>query len=211
MKMLRWLLNRLKTANPLVATGVASAIMLMLIALAVDESLRKLLDALPSWMDVSLLLVVFIVILALPAEVMIATAVSYKRAHLGLHRLVYTFLALVLMFTDAYFVSVVLDDRSGTPCYAEPCQLDNDIPLKGVQPVWRWLPDIQGRRLSLKRIGLAYVDCFHYSLVTSSTVGFGDITPVRWYAKLLTDSQILLSLGLTVLGVSRVFAGGGHG
>jgi hypothetical protein len=211
MKMLRWLLNRLKTANPLVATGIASAIMLMLIALAVDESLRRLLKALPSWMDIWLVLAVFVVILALPAVAMISTAVSYKRAHLGLQRLVYTFLALVLMFSDAYFVSVVLDDRGGTPCYVEPCHLDNDIPLKGVQPVWRWLPDIQGRHLSLKRIGLAYIDCFHYSLVTSSTVGFGDITPVRWYAKLLTDSQILLSLGLTVLGVSRVFAGSNRG
>jgi hypothetical protein len=210
MKMLRWLLNRLKGANPLVATGIASVIMLMLVALGVDESLRRLLNALPSWMDIWLVLAVFAVILALPAVAMISTAVSYKRAHLGLRRLVYTFLALVLMFSDAYFVSVVLDDRGGTPCYAEPCLLDNDLPLKGVQPVWRWLPDIQGRRLSLKRIGLAYVDCFHYSLVTSSTVGYGDITPVRWYAKLLTDSQILLSLGLTVLGVSRVFAGGGH-
>ena len=52
MKMLRWLLNRLKTANPLVATGIASAIMLMLVALAVDQSLRRLLSALPSWMDI---------------------------------------------------------------------------------------------------------------------------------------------------------------
>lgn len=206
MNLFRRFFNRIQTANPLVATGIASAVMLILVALAVNESLRRLLNALPSWMDIWLVLAVVVLILAIPAVVMIATVVSYKSAHLGLRRLVYTFLALLLVFTDAYFVSLVVDDRGGTPCYSEPCNAENDIPLKGAQPVWHWLPGVEGRHLSMKRIGLAYLDCFHYSLVTGSTVGYGDITPVRWYAKLLTDLQILLSLGLTVLGVSRVFA-----
>ena len=180
--------------------------MLFLVVLGINESLRRLLRALPDWMDIPLVLFVVVLILATPIVAMIATVVNYKRAHLGLSRLIYTFLAVLLMFADAYFVSVVADDRGGTRCAAEPCQFDNDIPLKGVQPVWRWFPEPQPRHLSLKRIALAYLDCVHYSIVTGSTVGYGDITPVRWYAKVLTDLQILLCLGLTVLGVSRVFA-----
>jgi hypothetical protein len=117
-------------------------------------------------------------------------------------------MALILFFADAYFVTVVIDDRGGTPCTVSACAFDNDIPLKGVHPVWRWSSEgPRRRRMSLGRIGLAYVDCFHYSVVTGSTVGYGDVIPVRWYAKLMADCHILLSLGLTVLGVSRVFAG----
>jgi len=208
MTTLRWILNRLLAVNPLLVAGVASALMLGSVALAINEVLRRILDPLPDWLGVLLALALFIVILAIPALAMIATAVSYTHAHLGLGRLIYAFLALILFFADAYFVSVVIDDRGATPCTVAQCAFDNDIPLKGVHPVWRWLSDApRPRRMSLRRIALAYVDCFHYSVVTGSTVGYGDVIPVRWYAKLMADCQILLSLGLTVLGVSRVFAG----
>lgn len=207
MKVLRWILNRLIAVNPLAVGCVASLTMLFLVALAVNETLRRILDPLPNWLGLVLALALFVVILTIPALVMVATAASYSRAHLGLGRLIYAFLGLLLFFADAYFVSVVVDDRGGTPCDAWQCKYDNDIPLKGVHPVWQWLPDVKGRHMSLQRIALAYVDCFHYSVVTGSTVGYGDVIPVRWYSKLMADSQILLSLGLTVLGVSRVFAG----
>jgi hypothetical protein len=208
MTTLRWILNRLLAVNPLLVAGVGSALMLGLVALAINEVLRRILDPLPDWLGVLLALALFIVILAIPALAMIATAASYTHAHLGLGRLIYAFLALILFFADAYFVSVVVDDRGGTPCTVSQCAFDNDIPLKGVHPVWRWLSDEpRPRRISLGRIALAYVDCFHYSVVTGSTVGYGDVIPVRWYSKLMADFQILLSLGLTVLGVSRVFAG----
>jgi Ion channel len=208
MKVLRWILNRLLARNPLFVAGVASALMLGLIALGINETLRRILDPLPDWLQYLLALALFIVILAIPAMAMVATAASYTHAHLGLGRLVYAFLALILFFADAYFVSIVIDDRGGTPCTVSACAFDNDLPLKGVHPVWRWVSEgPRPRRMSLRQIGLAYVDCFHYSVVTGSTVGYGDVIPVRWYSKLMADCQILLSLGLTVLGVSRVFAG----
>jgi Ion channel len=212
MKTLRWLLNRVRALNPLAVAGFASASMLVLVALAVNETLRRILDPLPDWLGKLLAVILFLVILALPAVAMIAAAAGYRRAHLGLGRLIYAFLALVLLFADAYFVTVVMDDRGGTPCSTSStakCAFDNDIPLKGVHPVWQWRAEGRKRRLSVERIALAYVDCFHYSIVTGSTVGYGDVIPARWYAKLMADLQILLSLGLTVLGVSRVFASRG--
>jgi hypothetical protein len=207
MKVLRWILNRLLAVNPLVVAGGASLLMLIFVALAINKTLMRILDPLPDWLGNLLALALFVVILVIPALAMIAAAAGYMHAHEGLGRLIYAFLALILFFADAYFVSVLIDDRGGTPCTAAQCAFDNDIPLKGVHPVWQWSADAQKRRLSLGRIGLAYVDCFHYSVVTGSTVGYGDVIPVRWYSKLMADSQILLSLGLTVLGVSRVFAG----
>jgi hypothetical protein len=208
MKMFRWILRRLLAWNPLIVAVVASVLMLGFIALGINETLRRILDPLPDWLGYLLALAMFVVILAIPALAMIATAASYRSAHLGLPRLVYAFMALILFFADAYFVTVVIDDRGGTPCTVSACAFDNDIPLKGVHPVWRWSSEgPRRRRMSLGRIGLAYVDCFHFSVVTGSTVGYGDVIPVRWYSKLMADCHILLSLGLTVLGVSRVFAG----
>ena len=46
---------------------------------------------------------------------------------------------------------------------------------------------VEGRTASWRSIGLAYVDCFHYSVVIGSTVGFDDIHASRWHTKLLTD------------------------
>jgi hypothetical protein len=210
MDTLRSLLVRFQTVNPLLVTSIASAFMLALVALSLSQSLGQFLNWLPAWADVLLVFSLLILLLLIPSFVITATAVSYISAHLGLRRLITTFLALVLLFADSYFVSVVVDDRGGTACDAWQCKWDNDIPMQGVHPAWRTLPGLQGRSLSLTQIGLAYIDCFHYSVVTGSTVGFGDIHPARWYAKLMTDLQILLSLGLTVLGVSRLFASQGQ-
>jgi len=206
MKVFRLLLDRVLAMNPLLVAVIASAFMVLVVGFAINETLRRILDRLPDWLGHLLAMILFLVILAVPALVMIATAVSYTQAHLGLGPLIYAFLALILFFADAYFVTVIVDDRGGTPCASANCKLDNDIPFKGVHPVWRQMVNEDRRHLSLDRIALAYVDCFHYSVVTGSTVGYGDVIPARWYAKIMADLQILLSLGLTVLGVSRVFA-----
>jgi Ion channel len=206
MTVLRSILLRFETINPLLAAVIASAFLVMFISLLTSEFLNDTLNSLPNWGDVVVILLMLAFILVIPLAVIAATAMSYARAHLRLGRLVYTFLALILLFTDIYFATVVFGDRGGTACDSWQCKYDNDIPMQGVQPVWRTLSGIEGRRISMARIGLAYMDCFHYSVVTGSTVGFGDIHPTRWYTKLLTDVQILLSLGLTVLAVSRFFS-----
>ena len=143
----------------------------------------------------------------------IVMARNYVRAHLRLRQLIYTFAALILLFANCYFLTEVLDDRGivhcapGTPDWA--CAPQRDISLGGTYAVWS--EDSQSRYITWRSMGLAYVDCFHYSVVTASTVGFGDMHPTRWYTKLVTDFQILLSLGLTVLAVSRFFSASSGG
>lgn len=43
------------------------------------------------------------------------------------------------------------------------------------------------------------VDCFYFSVVTFATVGYGDIYPVTPIARLLTLSEIFVSMGSLVL------------
>jgi len=45
-------------------------------------------------------------------------------------------------------------------------------------------------------------DCLHYSLVTISTTGFGDIVPRLWYATLATDLEIVLGIVLLVVALN---------
>lgn len=56
-------------------------------------------------------------------------------------------------------------------------------------------------------------NCLHFSVVTATTLGYGDITPATWYAKALVDLQVLaaVAIGLFALatfGKSRL--GGGR-
>jgi hypothetical protein len=44
-----------------------------------------------------------------------------------------------------------------------------------------------------------YADMLYYSLVTITTVGYGDITPAHWTAKFFVMSEILFGLGFVLL------------
>ncbi len=45
----------------------------------------------------------------------------------------------------------------------------------------------------------SYFDMFYYSLVTITTVGYGDITPTHWVSKLFVIGEILFGLGFVLL------------
>jgi Ion channel len=51
------------------------------------------------------------------------------------------------------------------------------------------------------------LDCLHFSIVTSATVGYGDISPNTWYTKLTADFQIVQSVVLVVLVLGMLFGG----
>ena len=197
----------LRNSNPLVIAALSTVITPLAVLAGASETLSDLQPRHPHLQTI-LMLGVLAVLFLFPVLVVVVGAINYVQAHLQLRRLVLTFAALILLFANCYFLTVVSDDRGGTPCplWQSQCVQDNDIPFIGVHPAWRWLPGIDGRRISVSSIVLAYVDCFHYSVVTASTFGYGDIHANRWYTKLLKDLQILLSLGLTVLAVSRYFS-----
>ena len=42
--------------------------------------------------------------------------------------------------------------------------------------------------------------------MTIATVGYGDMRPVTWYAKLTVDLEVLAGLGIVVVGIGRYFS-----
>jgi hypothetical protein len=46
---------------------------------------------------------------------------------------------------------------------------------------------------------LPYLDLLYYSLITVTTVGYGDILPINWVAKLFAMGEILFGLGFVLL------------
>ncbi|WP_432720343.1 ion channel [Jeongeupia wiesaeckerbachi] len=52
-----------------------------------------------------------------------------------------------------------------------------------------------------------FLDCMHFSVVTSATVGYGDIYPRDWLARILTDLHILFATGVAIVGFGRYFSG----
>ena len=46
---------------------------------------------------------------------------------------------------------------------------------------------------------LSYFDMLYYSLVTITTVGYGDITPTHWISKLFVIGEIMFGLGFVLL------------
>lgn len=51
------------------------------------------------------------------------------------------------------------------------------------------------------------VDCFHFSTVTATTLGYGDILPNLWYTKLLADLQCLLGISIITISIGLYLRG----
>ena len=45
------------------------------------------------------------------------------------------------------------------------------------------------------------LDCLHLSVTTMATLGFGDVAPKHWYARLATDIQVLVSVLIAVFAI----------
>lgn len=118
------------------------------------SAFSQLINSLPSWLQVGTAIAVLAFVVLVPAFAVLVTATSYWRAHLGLSRLVFSFGALILLFANCYFFSVVLDDRGPGPCPAGvsevACPENNDVPMSGVTrsgsgcPAWKVAESLGG-------------------------------------------------------------------
>lgn len=52
-----------------------------------------------------------------------------------------------------------------------------------------------------------FADCLHLSVITMTTVGYGDISPKSWYAKMACDTQAISGVILFVLALGMLFGG----
>jgi len=50
------------------------------------------------------------------------------------------------------------------------------------------------------------VDCLHFSTVTITTLGYGDISPQTWYAKMAADLEVLSGVFIVAISVGTYFS-----
>jgi hypothetical protein len=80
-------------------------------------------------------------------------------------------------------------------------------PFNGIHHPWTLLKSGE-RILTVPNACLSYLDCLHYSCVTITTLGYGDMYATAWYSKLLTDTEVLLGLGVSIVAIGRYFSSG---
>jgi hypothetical protein len=51
----------------------------------------------------------------------------------------------------------------------------------------------------------SFLDCLHFSIVTMTTTGYGDIYPNRWYSKIAADLQIVSGMTMLVFALGMLF------
>jgi len=54
---------------------------------------------------------------------------------------------------------------------------------------------------------LALIDCFYYSVITISTLGYGDIYPTAWYSKLIVIVEVVTGLSLLTFSLGIILSG----
>ena len=152
------------------------------------------------WNTITQVLVACFVITAAvaPFAAMVLLGLSYRENAKRIGRIICLFLALVLLCANINFMLVM------------HFSLSDSMPFHGIHSVWTEGAAGQRHTLSWGNLFQAIIDCIHFSIVTLSTVGYGDIYPIKWYSKLVVDVEILLGLGITVLTAGRYFSRGGE-
>lgn len=107
-----------------------------------------------------------------------------------LYKLSLLYLELIVLFAVAYFWMVLLP---------------NEPAITNITSIWEYGPRLEGRHIILNNIPLSVMDIVHFSVVTMTTLGYGDMLPNTWYSKLTVDLQVLLGLGIIVIGIGKYF------
>lgn len=137
-----------------------------------------------------LFLTLFLFILFFTSSIYYAT--NFKIDKFYLLKIIQLFIILALAFANIYYILILIADP-------------NKI-YDGIHPLWKWLEGIHGRRLYWENIWKTAIDCIYFSFSTITTSAYGDIKPMVWYTKLLSNLEVLLGLGLISIGIGRYFS-----
>ena len=80
--------------------------------------------------------------------------------------------------------------------------------IKGIDAEWAAMAAEGNADKSevLAEAALCFLDCVYFSLITSTTVGYGDIVPVSHMTRALVGMQVLVSFFLIAFGAGYFFA-----
>lgn len=136
-----------------------------------------------------------VVTVVTPPICLVILLAHYKDSSASISKLIALYLSLIAICATINLDLMLHFSYSGAP------------PFHGVQSIWpAGMSQEPLPPFPWSNVLLAFVDCLHFSVASLSTVGYGDIYPTVWYAKLAVDVQILMGLGITVLAVGHHFS-----
>ena len=143
------------------------------------------------------------VLISAPITLTILQILNFRRSVINIRYLALLYLEIIIMFGVIYFYEV--SSRSDADLQ---CEINGDsrIPaIRGIDSDWVYLiktQQIDDKQALIKEMLVCFQDSIHFSLITSTTVGYGDMVPVKPTAKLLVDIQVLVSFFLISFGVA---------
>lgn len=173
-----------------------AVIALSLLAIPGINAIRGLRETHPIIAVAGAMILVFAVYIP-PFLAIACSVISYRNRARSLPGLISLYVETIVLFAFIYFLFALLDNET--------------THLKGIHQVW-W-SDPNGEHalqdFSMNNALYALLDCFHFSVVTAATVGYGDMLPNSPKLKLLVDLQILASTALVALGIGNFFSSKG--
>ena len=162
-----------------------------------------------------------------PIALTVVHARNYRTTISSMPRLVSLYLQVVIMFGCIHFVSVashmvpqitktvkLLSNESAIQEFQEFQKNQKNQKnqytqnIKGISGMWlvELYRDTSSKSSIINQALTSLYDSMHFSLMTSTTVGYGDMYPKTIWAKLMVDVQVLVSFFLIAFGVGSFFA-----
>ncbi|MEY2565256.1 MAG: hypothetical protein QOH88_3449 [Verrucomicrobiota bacterium] len=185
LKILSWLLYPFRRIPPILAALVCCPLSVLSFVAATH------LNGLPSAL-MPFFVVVLLGVLALPFVPIALALFQFRRLHRNFSGVIGLFFANIICWSNIHLIINALPEAVGIH--------DRRVrPYSNMIDPWVWKYD--HREIDFERFRLSVVDAFHYSVVTSCTVGYGDCSPTTPQTKVATDIQILVSFAISVFSI----------
>jgi hypothetical protein len=120
----------------------------------------------------------------------------------SIRQLAILYIEIILMFGIIYFYLVSSPENNAS--------INGDPAISGIDSKWvlelTRKEEAPGKTEQILHALQCLHDCLHFSLITSTTVGYGDMVPKKVLPKVIVDIQVLICLFLISFGAGAVFS-----
>lgn len=144
--------------------------------------------------------------LGIPILVVVANIINFHTTISSAKGIVSLYLQIILMFGVIYYLGTAGNKlKEINNSYPETGNINAS--LDGINTDWIKSSMAQTKPKSeiFQEALICFHDCIHFSLITSATVGYGNIVPANQTAKMLVNIQVLVSCFLIAFGVGGLF------
>ncbi|MCP4179505.1 MAG: two pore domain potassium channel family protein [bacterium] len=198
------ILHRLLNRNPLYFTLIYILLIWIVLLSTIFLNIDLIIIKFPRIFHILSMIVTLIPILMTFYHIM-----YFRKSVDSFIRLFSLYIQIVLLFGTIYFIMQSgLVQRSflgGNIHYS----FVSETPISNINNDWvtQIVDHDSNKTETLYNAFISYLDCLHFSLVTSSTVGYGDMTPKTLQAKLIVDFQIVISFLIVAFGIGIFLSG----